>query len=209
MCYSHWSLSRLRASRVLLVGVSGLGAEVGKNIVLAGVQEVTLLDHTPLDSADSACRFLMQQDGINVRPGLLCNHEFQSVLQRSEQAMLRLRTLNPNVTISADTGLLEEKDSNYLSRFDVIVVTCSTTEQLVSIGVCCMCVCACTCVCACRCEWTRCAGTSRSNFSVVMYGVTMVTSSQTWGTMSMQCESTNCMGAGWDHMISCDWCVGK
>ncbi len=45
--------------------------------------------------------------------------------------MLRLRTLNPNVLISADTDGLEEKDAEYLSRFDVVVVTCSTTEQLV------------------------------------------------------------------------------
>ncbi len=59
---------RLRTSRVLIVGMAGLGAEVSKNIVLAGVQEVTLLDSTPLDSADIACRFLMQQDGINVSP---------------------------------------------------------------------------------------------------------------------------------------------
>lgn len=57
---------RLRASRVLVIGVHGLGAEVSKNIVLAGVQEVTLLDHTLLEAGDSANRFLMQQDGVNV-----------------------------------------------------------------------------------------------------------------------------------------------
>ncbi len=80
------------------------------------------------------------------------------ILQRSEQAMLRLRTLNPNVVILADTGRLEEKDSDYLSRFDVIVVTCSTTEQLVSTSLCCMhawcmymCVHVCACVCMCVC----------------------------------------------------------
>jgi len=35
---------RLRASRVLLIGLGGLGAEVAKNIVLAGVRSLTLLD---------------------------------------------------------------------------------------------------------------------------------------------------------------------
>ena len=58
---------RLRASRILVIGAGGLGAEVAKNIVLAGVQEVTLLDHAPLKPEDSACRFLMQQEGANVR----------------------------------------------------------------------------------------------------------------------------------------------
>jgi ubiquitin-like 1-activating enzyme E1 A len=36
---------RLRAARVLLIGVGGLGAEVAKNIVLAGIKTLTLLDH--------------------------------------------------------------------------------------------------------------------------------------------------------------------
>lgn len=39
-------LCRLRASRVLLIGVRGLGAEVAKNIVLAGIKSLCLLDHT-------------------------------------------------------------------------------------------------------------------------------------------------------------------
>ncbi|WAR19881.1 SAE1-like protein, partial [Mya arenaria] len=44
-----WGLDaqrRLRASRVLLIGLRGLGAEVAKNIVLAGIKSITLLDHT-------------------------------------------------------------------------------------------------------------------------------------------------------------------
>lgn len=36
---------RLRGSRVLLAGLGGLGAELAKNLVLAGVKELTLLDH--------------------------------------------------------------------------------------------------------------------------------------------------------------------
>nr|XP_015196150.1 PREDICTED: SUMO-activating enzyme subunit 1 [Lepisosteus oculatus] len=43
-----WGLDaqkRLRASRVLLVGMRGLGAEVAKNLILAGVKGLTMLDH--------------------------------------------------------------------------------------------------------------------------------------------------------------------
>lgn len=40
-CFCH----RLRASRVLLVGMKGLGAEVAKNLILAGVKGLTMLDH--------------------------------------------------------------------------------------------------------------------------------------------------------------------
>ena len=57
MCYATKSLSigvlkfavcfysRLRGSRVLLVGLGGLGAEVAKNLILAGVKGLTMLDH--------------------------------------------------------------------------------------------------------------------------------------------------------------------
>ena len=36
---------RLRAAKALLVGGGGLGAEGAKNIVLAGIRSLTLLDH--------------------------------------------------------------------------------------------------------------------------------------------------------------------
>lgn len=42
---SAFSLNRLRGSRVLLAGLGGLGAEVAKNLILAGVKGLTLLDH--------------------------------------------------------------------------------------------------------------------------------------------------------------------
>lgn len=48
--------------------------------------------------------------------------------------MERLRPLNPNVTLTADTGLLEDKDEKYFSCFNVIVATCCKTEELVSQG---------------------------------------------------------------------------
>lgn len=54
-------------SSVLVVGVSGLGAELCKNIVLAGVKSVTLLDHALLAPCNLASRFLGHTDGVNVR----------------------------------------------------------------------------------------------------------------------------------------------
>lgn len=59
---------RLRMSSVLVVGASGLGAELCKNIVLAGVKSVKLLDHTLLTPVNLASRFLGHTDGANVRP---------------------------------------------------------------------------------------------------------------------------------------------
>ncbi|XP_029815662.1 SUMO-activating enzyme subunit 1, partial [Manacus vitellinus] len=49
----------LRASRVLLVGLRGLGAEVAKNLILAGVRGVTLLDHRQVSQDDCGSQFLI------------------------------------------------------------------------------------------------------------------------------------------------------
>lgn len=49
-----------------MVGLRGLGSEVVKNVVLAGVCSITVLDHAPLSKDDFAGRFLMRQDGKNV-----------------------------------------------------------------------------------------------------------------------------------------------
>lgn len=35
---------RLRASRVLIIGLGGLGSEVAKNIILAGVKSIHFMD---------------------------------------------------------------------------------------------------------------------------------------------------------------------
>lgn len=45
------SFNRLRGSRVLLAGLGGLGAEVAKNLILAGVKGLTLLDHEQVHNA--------------------------------------------------------------------------------------------------------------------------------------------------------------
>ena len=54
-------------SSVLVVGARGLGAELCKNIVLAGVRSVTVLDHAILTPANLGSRFLGRADGVNVR----------------------------------------------------------------------------------------------------------------------------------------------
>ena len=44
----HEGQRRMMASKVVLVGLSGLGVETAKNCILAGVHELVLVDdHTP------------------------------------------------------------------------------------------------------------------------------------------------------------------
>lgn len=54
-----------------------------------------------------------------------------SVPQCAKQAVQKLRTLNPNVVISADADELKEKSDDYFLQFDVVVMTGHSTEELV------------------------------------------------------------------------------
>lgn len=51
---------RLSESRVLLIGISSLGAEVAKNIVLAGIKSLCIFDPTPVTDKDSSSVFLFR-----------------------------------------------------------------------------------------------------------------------------------------------------
>ncbi|XP_071079593.1 SUMO-activating enzyme subunit 1-like [Haliotis cracherodii] len=108
-----WGLDaqrRLRAARVLLVGVKGLGAEVAKNIVLAGIKSITLLDSSLVDDEDCTSHFLVSRADLGKN--------------RAESSLHRVQLLNPMVQISADSGDVVAKDDSFFSNFDVVCVTC-------------------------------------------------------------------------------------
>ena len=50
---------RLRSSRILVCGLTGVAAEVCKNIVLAGVKSLTILDPNPFGEMELGARFLI------------------------------------------------------------------------------------------------------------------------------------------------------
>ena len=120
---------------MLVVGGGGLGSEVAKNVVLAGVKSLTLLDPAPLQSHDVGCRFLANNDGESVMAvGLSCYVVMMSwLLQRALQAVPKLQVLNPNVMVTADLGDPTEKNDGYYQQFDVICATCCSTDTLVRI----------------------------------------------------------------------------
>lgn len=55
---------RLRAASILLVGINGYGAEVAKNIILAGVKSVTFLDHRAVSPLDACSQFFVPRDQV-------------------------------------------------------------------------------------------------------------------------------------------------
>ncbi|KAM7004039.1 SUMO-activating enzyme subunit 1 [Passerculus sandwichensis] len=118
-----WGLEaqkRLRASRVLLVGLRGLGAEVAKNLILAGVRGLTLLDHQQVSPEDSRAQFLIPagSQGRN----------------RAEASLERAQSLNPMVEVRADPESVESKPSEFFTQFDAVCLTCCSKEAMVRIN---------------------------------------------------------------------------
>ncbi|XP_055384404.1 SUMO-activating enzyme subunit 1 [Condylostylus longicornis] len=117
-----WGLEaqkRLRGSKILIAGVNGLGAEVAKNIILAGVKSVTLLDDQNVTLGDSCSQFLSPVDSIG--------------LNRAEASIHRARALNPMVEITADKENISEKKDEFFENFDVVVVIGASIEELLRI----------------------------------------------------------------------------
>ena len=54
----HEAMKKMSVAHVLVVGLNGLGVEIAKNVVLAGVKSVTLWDPTPAEITDLSAQVL-------------------------------------------------------------------------------------------------------------------------------------------------------
>ncbi|KAG8967631.1 hypothetical protein FRC03_009660 [Tulasnella sp. 419] len=55
----HEAMRRMAASNVLIIGAKGLGTEIAKNVVLAGVKSVTIFDPEPVEIKDLSTQFFL------------------------------------------------------------------------------------------------------------------------------------------------------
>ncbi|KAI4886504.1 hypothetical protein NFI96_024875, partial [Prochilodus magdalenae] len=117
-----WGLDaqkRLRGSRVLLVGLRGLGAEVAKNLILAGVKGLTLLDHEQVTEESRRAQFLIPVDANGQ------NH--------AQASLERAQFLNPMVEVKADTDQVESKSDDFFLQFDAVCLTGCSRDLMVRV----------------------------------------------------------------------------
>jgi ubiquitin-activating enzyme E1 len=60
----HEAMKRMGASNVLIVGMKGVGAEIAKNIALAGVKSLTLYDPAPAAISDLSSQFFLHPEDV-------------------------------------------------------------------------------------------------------------------------------------------------
>jgi ubiquitin-activating enzyme E1 len=63
---------RMANSAVLIYGLNGLGVEVAKNVILAGVKSVTLHDETPTAWSDLAAQFYLSESDLGQPRAAAC-----------------------------------------------------------------------------------------------------------------------------------------
>ncbi|KAL6265317.1 SUMO-activating enzyme subunit 1 [Pogonomyrmex barbatus] len=110
------SQKRLRASKVLLIGLDGFGAEIAKNIILSGVNSVTFLDHRNVTELDRCSQFFIPKEDIGKN--------------KAEASLPRAQNLNPMVNVSADSGNIDDKPDEYFGQFDIVCAMHCTITQL-------------------------------------------------------------------------------
>ncbi|KAE8711543.1 Ubiquitin-activating enzyme E1 2 [Hibiscus syriacus] len=110
--YGRETMRRLFASNILISGMQGLGAEIAKNLILAGVKSVTLHDEGVVEIWDLSSGFVFSENDVGKN--------------RALASVQKLQDLNNAVVISTLTTNLTKEQ---LSDFQAVVFTDITLEK--------------------------------------------------------------------------------
>lgn len=113
----HDAMRKMGAANVLISGMKGLGVEIAKNVVLAGVKSVTIHDPDKVELSQLSSQFFFTEKDV----GLNC----------AEVCQPRLAELNNYVRVEVLSGTLSEEA---VQRFQVVVLTRSPLEEQRKLG---------------------------------------------------------------------------
>ncbi|KAI9790400.1 MAG: hypothetical protein M1816_005218 [Peltula sp. TS41687] len=111
---------KLRTAHVLIITMKALANEIAKNLVLAGVGAVTVVDHELVTEEDLCSQFLVAEDDVG--------------MNRAEAAKSRLQKLNPRVQLHTNTTDIRTQPSSFFSPFDIIIATHLDLHTLIGIN---------------------------------------------------------------------------
>ncbi|KAI8376441.1 uncharacterized protein BYT42DRAFT_574620 [Radiomyces spectabilis] len=106
-----WGLDaqqRIQKAHILVAGVRALTDETCKNLALAGIGSLTLLDHTTVIPEDLGAHFFFKENDIGKN--------------RAVAAVPAIEALNPHVVVKVDEGNIADKDDAFFAEFDVVLL---------------------------------------------------------------------------------------
>ncbi|WPH00734.1 Hypothetical protein R9X50_00356400 [Acrodontium crateriforme] len=100
---------RIRRANILLISLRALGTEIAKNLTLAGVSSLTIIDDDLVTEEDLGAQFFLRQEDVG-KP-------------RAQAAIPRIQELNPRVVVKSDGSLhdLLAKNQTYYAPFDCVI----------------------------------------------------------------------------------------
>ena len=104
--YGSDAMNKISQLKILIVGMRGLGIEISKNIILAGVKKVDIYDNNKIIINDLTSNFYLEEKDIGQR--------------RDEISLKKLKELNYNVECDY---LKDENYSKHIDEYDIIVIT--------------------------------------------------------------------------------------
>ncbi|KAI0194964.1 hypothetical protein F4808DRAFT_440969 [Astrocystis sublimbata] len=100
---------KIQAANILLVSMRALANEICKNLVLAGIGSLTIVDDQIVSETDLGAQFFLAEENIGQN--------------RAEAAAAQVQNLNPRVKVFADSGSIMMKGASYFSAFDIVIAT--------------------------------------------------------------------------------------
>ncbi|ODM22263.1 hypothetical protein SI65_03109 [Aspergillus cristatus] len=107
-----WGLKaqeKLRSANILLITIKALANEIAKNLVLAGIGGLTILDHEAVTEEDLGAQFFVREEHVGQN--------------RAQAASAEIRVMNPRVQLRVDTENVRTKQPDYFGQFDIIIAT--------------------------------------------------------------------------------------
>ncbi|KAM7419181.1 hypothetical protein PAMA_016345 [Pampus argenteus] len=106
------AMHQMAQSSVFLSGMGGLGIEIAKNIVLAGVKAVTLHDTKRCETWDLGSNFFIRKEDV------------LSQRRRGEAVCPRVAELNPYVHVDMSSSALDDNtDLSFLRKYQCVILT--------------------------------------------------------------------------------------
>jgi len=96
--------------------MKALANEVAKNLVLAGIGSLTIIDHEPVTETDLGAQFFISVADVGKN--------------RAEAAAPQVRRLNPRVSVIVDTEDITLKGPSYFHSFDIVIATVLQPDTL-------------------------------------------------------------------------------
>ncbi|KAJ5736530.1 DNA damage tolerance protein rad31 [Penicillium malachiteum] len=107
---------KIRSANILLITVKALANEVAKNLVLAGIGSLTIIDHEPVTESDLDASFFLEEA-----------HRDEEIIKqgknRAEVAGPQIKQMNPRVKLTVDTDDVRTKQPEFFAQFDITIAT--------------------------------------------------------------------------------------